>query len=111
MADKICRHGEQIKLKGGGIYFLCRFDWERKDSHCQFVRWCQEDQKYYAQTDKGGNMCPYFEILRSDSYTLNIDNLVHTAQSKVVNDDKSFESSDYQTLDEFKSIFSDEDFD
>jgi hypothetical protein len=61
MNRKICKHGEQLKLEGGGIYFLCRFDWERKNSQCKFVKWCVADKKYYSSLDEGGNMCPHFE--------------------------------------------------
>ena len=70
MANKICKHGEHAELEGGGIYFICRFDWEesgekwRKNSSCRYSRWCKEDKRYYASTDKNGFTCLHFELLR-----------------------------------------------
>lgn len=74
MVNKICKHGEQLKLAGGGIYFLCRFDWKeedeewRKNSPCRYSRWCKEDKQYYASTDNDGLVCLHFELLRPFSF-------------------------------------------
>ena len=97
MKRKICKHGEQLKLKGGGIYFLCRFEWERKNSQCQFVKWCIPDKKYYASVDKGGNMCPYFEpsITTEQVYTETVDDL------EVLDGE-----NDTEVLDIFRELFS-----
>lgn len=111
MADKICKHGEQLKLSGGGIYFLCRFDWEesgeewRKNSPCRYVRWCQEDKTYYASVDEGGNTCLHFELLKP---SLPAKKVVETKE------DVEKESSSYEDEDmvyDLEIIFEDYDID
>lgn len=72
MAYKICKRGEHEKRNGGGIYFICHYDWQekdeqwRKESPCRFTRWCDSDQRYCASTDKDGKTCPHFLMLRPE---------------------------------------------
>jgi hypothetical protein len=107
MAHKICKHGELLKLDGGGYYFLCRYDaWEkseewRQGSQCRYAKWYQEEKKYYASTDDGGNMCPHFSLLRPK--------VIESAPSitkSVETEDDNMDAKEENTVNVFKSLFS-----
>lgn len=117
MAHKICEHGELLKLKGGGYYFLCRFEgwgkseeW-RKGSQCRYARWCQEDRKYCASTDESGNMCPHFSLLRPkvSEPAKSVIEPPKNVEGQIEKERDELEIEEAGMVDIFKSIFSDPD--
>ena len=103
MAHKICKHGSQVKLKGGGIYFLCQFDWDRKGSHCRYAYWDMNDRLYYNSRDKGGNLCPYFKAYKPEVQSKEI-----LPSEKPANFDLPIEDEDEIVVEALISVFSDQ---
>jgi hypothetical protein len=65
MDNIICINGEQKTPSGeSGIYFICNYG-EHKGSHCRYVKWCSQLNRYESSTDDKGNMCPDFAVKKN----------------------------------------------